>query len=89
MNAIKNWPRPLTPTEIRSFLGLSGYYRRFMDGFATIASPFTTLTQKSVKFECTKACERNFQILKDRLTSTSVLTLPEGTKDFIVYIDAS
>ena len=48
--AVKNWPRPLNPTDIRSFLGLAGYYRRFVDGFASIASPLTTLTQKSKMF---------------------------------------
>ena len=89
MNAIKNWPRPLTPTEIRSFLGLSGYYRRFMDGFATIASPFTTLTQKSVKIEWSIACQRSFQFLKHWLTCVLVLTLPEYNKGFIVYCDAA
>ena len=84
----KNWPRPLTPTVIRSFLGLVGYYRRFMDGFTSIASPLTTLTQKSKKFEWSEACEKGFKLLKDRLTSTPVLTLPEGTKGFMVYFDA-
>ena len=47
---VKNWPRPLTPTYIRTFLGLAWYYRRFVHGFASFASPFTILTQKSVKF---------------------------------------
>ena len=60
-----------------------------MDSFASIASPLTTLTQKSKKFEWSEACERSFKILKDRLTSALVLTLPEGTKGFIVYCDAS
>ena len=79
MKAVKNWPRPLTPTDIRNFLVLLGYYRRFMDGFASIASPLTNLTQKSKKFEWSEACEKSFQILKNSLTSASVLTLQEGT----------
>ena len=54
-----------------------------------IASPFSTFTQKSVKFECSEAFERSFRILKERLTSISVVTLPEGTKVFVVYCDAS
>ena len=83
--AVKNWPRPLTTIDLWSFLGLSGYYRRFMDGFSSIASHSTTLTQKSRKYEWSEACERSFQILKDRLTSTPVLTLPEGT-NFFLYI---
>ncbi|KAH0722292.1 hypothetical protein KY290_004974 [Solanum tuberosum] len=88
-NAFKSWPRPLTPSDIRSFLGLAGYYRRFVEGFSSIASPLTTLTQKKAKFVWSEACEKNFQELKDRLTSASVLTLPEGTNGFVVYCDAS
>ena len=57
---VKNWPSPLTPTDLRSFLGLSCYYRRLMDGFASMASPLTNLTQKSMKFEWMEACERCF-----------------------------
>ena len=87
--AVKNWPRPLTPTDIRSFLGLAGYYIRFVDGFASIASPLTTLTQKKVKFEWSEACERGFQDLKDKLTSGPVLTLLEGNEGFLMYCDAS
>ena len=89
IDAVENWPRPLTPTDISSFLGLAGYYRRFVDGFAFIGAPLTTLTKKSKKFEWSEVCERRFQILKDRLTSALVLTLPEGTKVFIVCCDAS
>ena len=89
MEEVKNWPRPLTLTDIRSFLGLSCYYQRFVDCFASIASPLATLTQKSKKFEWSEACERNFQILKDSLTFAQLLTLPEGTKGFVVYCDTS
>ena len=67
---VKNCPRPLNPTDIRNFLGLAGYYRRFIEGFACIASPLTTLTQKKVKFKCSKACEKGFQKLKYKITST-------------------
>lgn len=87
--AVKDWPRPTTPTEIRSFLGLAGYYRRFVEGFSTLASPLTKLTQKAVKFQWSDACEKSFQELKSRLTSAPILTLPEGTEGFVVYCDAS
>ena len=78
----------LTPTDIRSLLDLEGYYRRFVDYFSSIASPLTSLTQKSMKSEWSEACERSFQIMKDRHNSAIVLTLPEGIKGFIVYCDA-
>ena len=89
MEVVKSWPRPLTPTNNRSFLVLAGYYRRFVDGFASISSLLTTFSKKYKKFEWSEACERSFDILKDRLTSALVLTLPEGTKGFVVYCDAS
>ena len=57
-----------------------------MDGFTSIASHLITLTQKSKKFEWSEACEKSFQLLKDKLTSAPVLTLPEGTKGFVVYL---
>ncbi|XP_069151931.1 uncharacterized mitochondrial protein AtMg00860-like [Solanum lycopersicum] len=75
--AVKNWPKPLTPTDIRSFLGLAGYYCRFVEGFSFIAASLTTLTKKKDKFEWTEACEKSFQELKDRLTSASMLILPK------------
>ncbi|XP_070002215.1 uncharacterized protein [Nicotiana sylvestris] len=87
--AVKNWRRPTTPTEIHSFLGLARYYRRFVEGFSTLASLLTKLTQKAVKFQWSDACERSFQELKSRLTTTPVLPLPKGTEGFVVYCDAS
>ena len=77
------------PTEVRSFLGLAGYYRRFVEGFSSITAPLTKLTQKAAKFQWTDACERSFQELKNRLTSAPVLTLPEGSEGFVIYCDAS
>ncbi|XP_060202948.1 uncharacterized protein LOC132631389, partial [Lycium barbarum] len=85
INAVKNWPRPTSASDIRSFLGLAGYYRSFVEGFSSISSPLTKLTQKKVKFQWSDACERSFEELKKRLTSAPVLTLPEGTEGFVVY----
>ncbi|KAL5540688.1 hypothetical protein UlMin_043340 [Ulmus minor] len=69
VEAVSNWPRPTTVTEIRSFLGMAGYYRRFVEGFSRIAGPLTMLTQKNVRFTWTEDCEKSFQELKKRLTT--------------------
>nr|GFB35957.1 putative reverse transcriptase domain-containing protein [Tanacetum cinerariifolium] len=71
------------------FLGLAGYYRRFIEGFSKIAKPMTKLTQKKVKFEWGNKQEAAFQLLKQKLCSTLILALPEGSEDFIIYCDAS
>ncbi|WRX11508.1 Reverse transcriptase domain - like 10 [Theobroma cacao] len=76
IEAILQWEQPKTVTEIRSFLGLAGYYRRFVQGFSLIAAPLTRLTRKGVKFVWDDVCENRFQELKNRLTSAPVLTLP-------------
>ncbi|KAF5790439.1 putative nucleotidyltransferase, Ribonuclease H [Helianthus annuus] len=89
VDSIKNWPAPRTPTEIRQFLGLAGYYRRFIKDFSKIAQPLTSLTQKGVTYRWGDAQESAFQHLKDRLCSAPILSLPEGTDDFVVYCDAS
>ncbi|KAD7476918.1 hypothetical protein E3N88_00054 [Mikania micrantha] len=89
IEAIKNWDVPTTPTEIRSFLGLAGYYRRFISNFSKIALPLTKLTQKSEPFVWTQKQEEAFQTLKQRLCNAPILTLPEGSDDFVVYCDAS
>ncbi|GJS08427.1 putative reverse transcriptase domain-containing protein [Tanacetum coccineum] len=78
-----------TPTEIHQFLGLAGYYRRFIEGFSKIAKPMTKLTQKKVKFEWGDKQEAAFQLLKQKLCSAPILALPEGSEDFITYCDAS
>ncbi|GJR76795.1 putative reverse transcriptase domain-containing protein [Tanacetum coccineum] len=89
IESIKDWASPKTPMEIRQFLGLAGYYRRFIEGFSKIAKSMTKLTQKSVKFDWGDKEEEAFQLLKQKLCSAPILALPEGTKDFIVYCDAS
>ncbi|GKB41814.1 putative reverse transcriptase domain-containing protein [Tanacetum coccineum] len=89
IESVKDWASPKTPTEIRQFLGLAGYYRRFIEGFSKIAKPMTKLTQKKVKFEWGDKQETAFQLLKQKLCSAPILALPEGSEDFIVYCDAS
>ncbi|GKA25267.1 putative reverse transcriptase domain-containing protein [Tanacetum coccineum] len=89
IESIKDWESPKTPTEIRQFLGLAGYYRRFIEGFSKIAKPMTKLTQKSVKFNWGEKEETAFQTLKQKLCSAPILALPEGSENFIVYCDAS
>ena len=86
---VKSQPRPLSPTDIRSFLELDGYYGSFFEGFSSITSPLTTLTHKKSKFEWSESREKSFQLLKDGLNSALVLTLPEGTYGFVVCYDAS
>nr|GEZ06880.1 putative reverse transcriptase domain-containing protein [Tanacetum cinerariifolium] len=75
--------------EIRQFLGLAGYYRRFIEGFSKIAKPMTKLTQKKIKFEWGDKQEAAFQLLKQKLCSAPILALPEESKHFVVYCDAS
>ncbi|KAH0758385.1 hypothetical protein KY290_021878 [Solanum tuberosum] len=77
IEAVQNWPRPTSPTDIRIFLGLAGYYIRFVEGFSSISSPLTKLTHKTVKFQWSETCEKSFLELKKRLTTAPVLTLPE------------
>ncbi|GJU80948.1 putative reverse transcriptase domain-containing protein [Tanacetum coccineum] len=89
IESIKYWASPKTPTKIRQFLGLVGYYRRFIEGFSKIAKPMTKLTQKKVTFECGDKQEAAFQTLKDKLCSAPILDLPQGVENFIIYCDAS
>ncbi|GJZ58399.1 putative reverse transcriptase domain-containing protein [Tanacetum coccineum] len=89
IESIKDWASPKSPIEIRQFLGLVGYYRRFIEGFSKIAKPMTKLTQKKVKFEWGDKQETMFQLLKQKLCSAPILALPEGSDDFIIYCDAS
>nr|GEU85818.1 putative reverse transcriptase domain-containing protein [Tanacetum cinerariifolium] len=88
IESIKDWASPKTPTEIRQFLGLAGYYRRFIKGFSKIAKSMTKITQKGIKFNWGEKEENAFQLIKQKLCSAPILALPEGSKDFVVYCDA-
>ena len=89
VEAVMNWKAPKNVTEIRSFLGLAGYYRRFVKDFSRIARPMTALMRKENRFKWDEKCELAFQTLKERLTTAPVLALPEGSEDLEVYTDAS
>ncbi|KAL0534293.1 hypothetical protein IC582_028582 [Cucumis melo] len=89
IEVVTSWPRPSTVSEVRSFLGLAGYYRRFVENFSRIATPLTQLTRKGAPFVWSKACEDSFQNLKQKLVTASVLTVPDGSGSFVIYSDAS
>ncbi|PKI41879.1 hypothetical protein CRG98_037749 [Punica granatum] len=89
MTSILSWNRPTSVTKVRSFLGLAGYYRRFVEGFSLIVVPLTRLTWKSVKFEWTNEYEQSFQELKKRMTTAPVLIIPSTDEGFVIYSDAS
>nr|KYP31821.1 Retrovirus-related Pol polyprotein from transposon 297 family [Cajanus cajan] len=89
VEAVLLWEPPKTVTEIRNFLGLAGYYRRFMEGFSKIATPLTQLTKKGQPFEWTEKFENSFQELKKRLTTAPVLALPNPNGQFVIFCDVS
>ncbi|GKD59766.1 putative reverse transcriptase domain-containing protein [Tanacetum coccineum] len=89
IKSIKDWASPKTPMEIHQFLGLTRYYRRFIEGFSKITNPMTKLTQKKVAFEWGDKQEAAFQTLKNKLCSAPILALPQGAENFIIYCDAS
>jgi hypothetical protein len=86
---VMDWKPPTSVHQIRSFLGLAGYYRRFISDFSKIAKPMTELLKKGVKFLWDQKCKDAFHILRDRLTTAPVLTQPDVSKPFDIYCDAS
>ena len=89
VEAVMSWERPKSIFEICSFLGLAGYYRRFIEDSSQLAAPMTRLTRKEVKFEWNDLCEKLFQELKRRLTLAPIMIVPERGQRYIVYCDAS
>ena len=89
VETVMSWERPKSVFEIRSFLGLAGYYRRFIEDFSRIAAPMTRLTRKEVKYDWVDRCEEAFQELKRRLTSTPILIVSDRGQGYTVYCDAS
>jgi len=89
IETVVKWERPQTVTEVQSFLGVAGYYRRFVEGFSKMVSPLTQLTRKDQLFSWTNECEACFEDMKRRLTTAPILVIPDTTKTFEVYCDAS
>ncbi|WMV50697.1 hypothetical protein MTR67_044082, partial [Solanum verrucosum] len=89
IEAVRNWVRPRSVTEVRSFVGLASYYPGFVKNFSRIDTHLTNLTKKEIPFEWTEKCEECFQKLKTFLTTAHILALPVEHNYFIVYCDAS
>jgi hypothetical protein len=87
--AILDWKAPKDVRGIKSFIGMADYYRRFIEGFSKISRPMTALLAKKVEFKWTLVCQESFEMLKQKLTTASVLILPDVHKTFSVYCDAS
>ena len=87
--AIRDIPLPKTATEVRSFLGLAGYYRRYVNGFAAIAAPLHALTRKDAVFHWSEDCQNAFDQLKTRLTTSPITAFPDFSQEFRLYTDAS
>ena len=85
---IVGWKIPSTVSDVRSFLGLAGYYWRFIEGFSKIAKPMTSLLDKGKEFNWSRECQDSFNQLKLRMMSTPVLVMPDLQKGFDIYCDA-
>jgi hypothetical protein len=88
IKVVESWPTPRNVSEVRSFMGLAGYYRRSIEGFLKFSHPITFLQKKGVKFEWTTNCERSFLHLKNLLKSSPILRIVDPNEDFIICTDA-
>ena len=89
IEVVVEWKPPRNVTEVRSFLGLASYYRRFVKGFSMITTPMTRLLQKNVMYVWSEKCQRSFDKLKALLTEAPVLTQPTCSKEYVSFSDAS
>jgi len=89
ISAVTDWSEPVCLREVRAFLGLASYYRRFVKDFAAIASPLHALTKKGAVFCWTEECRRAFERLKDALTTAPVLAMPDDESEVLIDVDAS
>ena len=89
VNSVKQWPIPKCVKDIRSFLGLAGYYRRFVKDFSKIATPLTHLLHNNVQFVWSDVVQKSFDLLKEAVSSAPVLITPDPSKQYVVTTDAS
>ena len=89
IETVTEWPVPNSVKEVRSFLGLTGYYRRFVKGYASIAAPLHALTQKGRIFEWTEETQEAFETLRKALTMPPILAMPDDSGEFVLDTDAS
>ena len=89
LESIRSMPKPRSPKEIKQFLGLTGYYRKFIPRFSDMARPLTKLLAHDCEFRWTNQCDISFQMLKDMLCSAPILKYPDTTKPYTLYTDAS
>eukprot|EP00253_Pinus_taeda_P016605 PITA_16605 len=89
IKAIMDWPVPKDVADVRSFMGLAGYYRRFVEGFSKVAFPITSLQKKGKLFHWTPNCQKSFERLKHLLTTAPILSIADPNKDYVVCTDAS
>jgi hypothetical protein len=89
VTTILDWKAPKDVRGIKSFIGMAGYYRRFIEGFSKIARPMIALLAKKVEFKWTLACQKSFETLKQKLTTAPILILLDVHKPFSIYCDAS
>ena len=88
IRAIEEWPVPKDVTDVRYFMGITDYYRRFIEGFSKIANPITSLQKKGKKFDWNLKCEESFKKLKNLLTTAPILRIEDPNKDCVVCTDA-
>ena len=88
IEAIINWPNPKNVKDVRYFMGIVGYYNRFIEGFSKVSHPITSLQNKGIKFEWTHKCEERFHILKKLLTSSPILKIVDPERDFVACTNA-
>ncbi|XP_073019175.1 uncharacterized mitochondrial protein AtMg00860-like [Primulina eburnea] len=88
VETVKEWVEPMNASDIRSFLGLSGYYRKFIQGFSSITVPLTSSTKNNAKFVWSADCKKSFNTLKQALITSPVLATPSGQDNFVLYTDA-